>query len=231
MCVREAVQLVAHERAENDDRERIGPEFVAPESESPGGFYHAVRDADTWPRTGCCRYRPFFAKRSARARTIVLCGASTSRPHRSCARFRSSACGLTSHSTTPAKTSNKPPTPFSEIPTRKDSCRMNLGAAFHPAVTTIRAPASASFSLKCSRQSCGSGFQLRCAPHQRQIASIEEELVDVAHAIFRFRLGGFVRSCLQRRPGLLPPLKNKSRSGRSREIVSRYHRAGISPRV
>ena len=32
MCVREAVQLVAHERAENDDRQRIGPELIAPES-------------------------------------------------------------------------------------------------------------------------------------------------------------------------------------------------------
>src|SRR5580704_16185744 len=44
MCAREAVQLVAHERTENDDRERIGPEFVEPESDHQERLDYSMRD-------------------------------------------------------------------------------------------------------------------------------------------------------------------------------------------
>src|ERR1700740_598786 len=43
MCAREAMQLVAHERTENDDRKRIGPEFVEPESDHQERLDYSMR--------------------------------------------------------------------------------------------------------------------------------------------------------------------------------------------
>src|SRR5580700_3904100 len=97
--------------------------------------------------------------------TILLCGASTSSASQILRTISFICEGLRSHRTTPLKTSNKPPTPFSEMPTRKDSWRIDCGATF------IRF--SRGFALQ-RRQASG-------AAHQPQIFSVPVELVDIAH--------------------------------------------------